>query len=395
MDSSRDSRGIECQSRLAPRKAPGRRSPRCSLRRSQWIWPSPCSRSRCRSGRGRWTSAIASRAGSSRASSAEQAPATVVMEACGTAHFWGREAGARGHRVVLLPPHAVRPYVLRNKTDGADAKGLLEALRNEDDPPGAGEVRRSARARGAASPALGLDGDAHGAPQHPARSAARARLRDPGRRPPGACPTCGRWCRTPTPGSPTRCGPFWPRPRARSASSRRACARSSARSRRWRERATSVVRLRTIPGVGLLTATALVAFVGDVAALPVGPPLRELPRAHARETSSGLRRRLGAISKRGDPYLRMLLIHGARSVLLHAKKAERRTRSPAHLGARARARARPQQGRRRARQQARSDRLGRVAQRARLRHASGATKEASDRPTTDCFEHTTVMAHRS
>jgi len=62
---------------------------------------------------------------------AERAPATVVMEACGTAHFWGREAGARGHRVVLLPPHAVRPYVLRNKTDGADAKGLLEAVRNE------------------------------------------------------------------------------------------------------------------------------------------------------------------------------------------------------------------------------------------------------------------------
>ena len=66
---------------------------------------------------------------------AEQAPATVVMEACGTAHFWGREAGARGHRVVLLPPHAVRPYVLRNKTDGADAKGLLEALRNDDVRP--------------------------------------------------------------------------------------------------------------------------------------------------------------------------------------------------------------------------------------------------------------------
>jgi len=40
---------------------------------------------------------------------AQQAPATVVMEACGTAHYWGREAQACGHRVVLLPPHAVRP----------------------------------------------------------------------------------------------------------------------------------------------------------------------------------------------------------------------------------------------------------------------------------------------
>ena len=45
---------------------------------------------------------------------ADRAPATILMEACGTAHFWGREAQARGHQVVLLPPHAVRPYVLRN-----------------------------------------------------------------------------------------------------------------------------------------------------------------------------------------------------------------------------------------------------------------------------------------
>jgi transposase len=53
---------------------------------------------------------------------AEQAPATVVMEARGTAHFWGPEVRPRGHRVVRIPPHAVRPNVLRNKTDGADAK---------------------------------------------------------------------------------------------------------------------------------------------------------------------------------------------------------------------------------------------------------------------------------
>src|SRR5512139_3330795 len=58
-------------------------------------------------------------------------PATVLLEACGMAHFWGRHAAALGHRVVLLPPHAVRPYVPRNKTDRADAKGLLEAFRNE------------------------------------------------------------------------------------------------------------------------------------------------------------------------------------------------------------------------------------------------------------------------
>jgi transposase len=62
---------------------------------------------------------------------AEHEPATIVMEACGSAHFWGRQAQQLGHTVVLLPPQAVRPYVLRNKTDGADARALLEALRND------------------------------------------------------------------------------------------------------------------------------------------------------------------------------------------------------------------------------------------------------------------------
>jgi transposase len=87
------------------------------------------------------------------------------------------------------------------------------------------------------------------------------------------------------------------------------------------EESEAIVRLRTIPGVGLLTATALVAFVGDVRRFQTGRRFASYLGLTPRESSSGLRRRLGAISKRGDPYLRMLLIHGARSVLLHAKKA--------------------------------------------------------------------------
>ena len=62
---------------------------------------------------------------------ATHSPVTLLMEACGSAHFWGRQATRAGHRVVLLPPHAVRPYVARNKTDRADATALLEAARNE------------------------------------------------------------------------------------------------------------------------------------------------------------------------------------------------------------------------------------------------------------------------
>ena len=62
-------------------------------------------------------------------------PATVVMEACGSAPHWGRKLRQLGHTVVLLPPQYVRPYVRRNKTDRTDAKALLEAYRNAEIEP--------------------------------------------------------------------------------------------------------------------------------------------------------------------------------------------------------------------------------------------------------------------
>ena len=58
------------------------------------------------------------------------APAQVLMEACATAHYWGRTAQAAGHQVSLLPPHYVRPFVRRQKTDRTDVTGLLDAHRS-------------------------------------------------------------------------------------------------------------------------------------------------------------------------------------------------------------------------------------------------------------------------
>jgi len=87
-----------------------------------------------------------------------------------------------------------------------------------------------------------------------------------------------------------------------------------------------VERLRSIPGVGLLSATALVAFVVDIQRFPTARHFASYLGLTPRERSSGLRRRLGCISKRGDAYLRMLLIHGARSVLCHAKKTPQHDR---------------------------------------------------------------------
>jgi transposase len=59
----------------------------------------------------------------------------VIMEACGTAHYWGRRCQERARSVQLLPPQSVRPYVRRNKTDRTDAEALLEAARCGDIRP--------------------------------------------------------------------------------------------------------------------------------------------------------------------------------------------------------------------------------------------------------------------
>ena len=74
-----------------------------------------------------------------------------------------------------------------------------------------------------------------------------------------------------------------------------------------------------MPGIGLLIATALAAAVGDMSAFRDGRHFAARPGLTPKEHSSGNRRRLGGISKRGDPYLRTLLVHGARSALLAAQ----------------------------------------------------------------------------
>ena len=63
---------------------------------------------------------------------AQQPPAKVLLEACGSAHHWARQLQQLGHTVRLLPAHDVHRYVRRSKTDRTDAKALLEADRNED-----------------------------------------------------------------------------------------------------------------------------------------------------------------------------------------------------------------------------------------------------------------------
>jgi transposase len=63
---------------------------------------------------------------------AQRSVCTIAMEACGSAHWWARQLGALGHTVRLLAPRSVRPFVLRNKTDAADARAIWTAAQQPE-----------------------------------------------------------------------------------------------------------------------------------------------------------------------------------------------------------------------------------------------------------------------
>lgn len=91
------------------------------------------------------------------------------------------------------------------------------------------------------------------------------------------------------------------------------------RLRQWQREDSATQRIAAIPGVGLLSATAAVATMGDAKAFKSGREFAAWLGLIPRQTGTGGRVRLLGISKRGDRYLRTLLIHGARAVLTHSK----------------------------------------------------------------------------
>lgn len=92
------------------------------------------------------------------------------------------------------------------------------------------------------------------------------------------------------------------------------------RMREWVKEDRAVKAISEIPGVGLLSATAAVAMMGDAKAFTSGREFAAWAGLVPKQTGSGGKVNLLGISKRGDTYLRTLLIHGARSVLTHAKE---------------------------------------------------------------------------
>lgn len=246
----------------------------------------------------------------------------VIMEACGSAHHWARWLNGLGIEVRLLPAQYVRAYVKRNKTDAADAAALLEAARASDIRP----VRIKSVEQQA------LQG------MHRIRSlwmgtrtsrinALRGFCREFGIAIPVGART-GLEAISRVLADPHTAVPDLIRGTAKLLIEE--IRLLEARIAQLERELACLARLcpacttlLSIPGIGLLTATAMVAATsGDVSHFKDARHFSSWFGLTPKEYSSGNSRYLGRISKKGDRYLRMLLTHGARSVLRAAKVAE-------------------------------------------------------------------------
>lgn len=252
---------------------------------------------------------------------AKHAPCTVAMEACCGAHYLGHRLLAQGHAVKLMPPEYVRPYV-KAQNDDRDAEAIAEAatrptmrfveLKSQEQLDIQSLHRVRSRLVGARTTLINQmravlleRGTTVAQGRRKFEKALNGMLADEALLAPGRLRDLLLDMRA-----------EW------SALDRRidAFGQEFAQLARTDEVAK---RLTSIPGVGALNATALVAAVGRAEAFDqardLGAWLGLVPRQH---TTGGKPRLLG-ISKRGNTYLRTLLIHGARSALPSLAKADK------------------------------------------------------------------------
>lgn len=245
----------------------------------------------------------------------------VVMEACGSAHHFGRWLAAMGHRVTLLPPQYVRPYVRRNKTDAADCAALLEAMRASDIKP--------VPIKSEHQQVIQLMHRTRQQWQHDRTARinlARGMLREFGVVVPEGANAGIEVMHQQRDNEALN-----PNLRALLTDVLAEIETFDAQIRRI-DRAIGalgkddpiIAHLDTLPGVGALTASALCAGIGDIQRFDSGRALANWLGFTPKETSSGTTRQLGRISKRGDAYLRTLLVQGARSVLAAAIRKRNR-----------------------------------------------------------------------
>lgn len=244
---------------------------------------------------------------------AQLAPEQVAMEACASAHYWGRQIRALGPEAKLIPPQYVRPYVRGNKNDRNDAQAICEAALR----PGMPEVAVKSVEQQAvlslhrvrellekqrkqlANQLRGILGE-FGIVIPPGVAALRREL-------PEAIEQVPELLR-----------PVLQESRESLLELERRCREHERRLAQLARHSPLCRRLMREAGVGPLTASAYVATLGAPThyrnGRQVAASLGLVPRQH----SSGGKTVLLGISKRGDKYLRMLLVHGGRAVLRHA-----------------------------------------------------------------------------
>jgi transposase len=249
---------------------------------------------------------------------ANLAPSLIGMEACGGSQHWARQLQKMGHQVKLLPGKQVKPFVGGNKSDVHDARAIWTAVQQPGIKPVAVKSEeqqavlalhrmRSQLVKFRTAQVNGLRGllTEYGEvmPQGKVgikKAIAEALQHLSDRLPAMVIDTLReQWERIGT--------------------LDKQVADIERRLGQWLKQDTACARIFEIPGVGLLTATAAVATMGDAKAFKSGREFAAWLGLVPRQSGTGGRIRLLGISKRGDTYMRTLLIHGARSVLMHAK----------------------------------------------------------------------------
>jgi transposase len=246
-------------------------------------------------------------------------PCLIGMEACGSAHFWARQLASLGHTVKLMAPQFVKPYVKTNKNDARDAEAICEAVSR----PNMRYVPVKTREQ---QGLLSL----HRARQGfvAARTAQANQIRGLLSEFGIVIPKGIRCLERQMPailqdehnGLASTNRELFQRLLDHFRQLDRQVKELEVQIQTWHRENPDSQRLEKIPGIGPLTASALVASIGNAANFANGRQLAAWLGLVPRQASSGGKERLLGISKRGDVYLRTLLIHGARSVLLAHKR---------------------------------------------------------------------------
>ena len=252
----------------------------------------------------------------------EQAePVEWVMEACGTAHYWGRVAQSLGHQVRLIHPRYVRPYRRRNKTDRNDCDAMLEAARCKDIHPVPVKSHEQQQLQ-----------QLHGLRETWKKSRTqrinlwRGIWREAGIEAPSATAAFIRAAH-----ELVDCAELALLSRqlhivlAEINLYEQCMAECEQQLKRWHAADEVVRKLDEVSGIGVLTASALKAAVGQPERFASGRQLSAWLGMTPREYSSGNSRKLGHISRQGNTYVRTLMIHGARPSLLAAQRCQAKT----------------------------------------------------------------------